>query len=372
MKKTLSLLITGVAIAIVLTLTFCKKQDTCVSCNSNQSNTSLDLPDGSQINGIYVYNPGLPSFSIFDTTITRNIIISLLDSCGITYNTNDSIYAASLFYSNEVDTSAILSSSPNSILLYSKRNNRIWVQLYNKNSGDYISDSIYRGVTNFLTLTDILNVSEQRIPNTTCIVMLVCKEFNNQYPSSFQENLFIIGGGSAQDQMCKACKRPDEKGWCVWTKAGTFCNDVPLTSCPAMNTDIVLSSNSYSTPSSVNNDWYEFRDNFLLKTEKGHYWLDDWYYSAVELNNKTITLSAALAYLPIRSSNLPRKLKNINNALYADTILFTSSEKTLILNLCEEIRTISSDNRFNAIVDSVESSVNRLVSHTTLYVKDNL
>jgi hypothetical protein len=89
------------------------------------------------------------------------------------------------------------------------------------------------------------------------------------------------------------------------------------------------------------------------------------------LHNGQNLLSLALSAYNIWNSNVIRKCANLNSSSYNDTVLFTTSEKDLILNLCDIADDYSTDIRYQAIIDTVRATANRFAGHTISYVRTN-
>jgi hypothetical protein len=199
---------------------------------------------------------------------------------------------------------------------------------------------------------------------------------SNQYPSVFQVKVIVEynnakeNGGGSQSWPCNA--NPDcgdaIEGYCYYKErqngpVKARCNTL-FNSCSTLSTEKKLSSAGYIVNKSEIDAIYKIRNLFLIKSTKGQQYIDDYYYAS-ELIKGNISMPLALKFYELCNKSFFTKLSQFDNPIYNDSIIIDNTTKQLLLDICQNIKHYSNDDRFNSIVSKVINDIN-LYSNKTL------
>jgi hypothetical protein len=369
MKNKIIILGVVMLVGFLVTLLSCKKErnQTCKADYKQQTQT-ININDTPVAGRFYSGGSTSVDLSLFETTEVD--IDGIISAYSITVAAGDNPIAIALFYPGAVDTTNLASSTPNGAVVYSSNGGRIWAQLYKYESSIWSSNPDRWGITTLLSLGSLQQLIVEQSLSVSNIVVLQGNTFptSGGYFSDWELRPFPGPGPDKQLYGCDACQTQSD-GECTSAGGGEiYCHSKG--GCNQKTTDSILTSNSYVMPSGLANSLYTIRNSILSTSRSRVTVIDDYYYTCKILAGN-IDLTLALAAYDIYQSNVVRKLANLSNAAYNDTILITSAEKTKLLNLFDLADNYSTETRYQTIIDSLRSRTNRFYNKSNNYVNSN-
>lgn len=361
MKK-LSLFIILGFIFVAFVISCIKREGKCETCNAKSTTTTIATNlNEPAIVGKFI--AGSPNVSYFQSTITN--INSILNSYALTLPVGDIAIGLALYYSGTVDTNNLVATIPVGITVYKSSGSRFYAQLYKKQGNSWIISPTCWGITTKLALNTAVEMIG--LGSLSCQNMVVLK--STSFPTVSYMSDFETRGNAQRPSKCGICNTQTE-GTCDDAGGGNYACS-PKSICIENSTEIILTSNGNPVSPNTSTQLYSTRDLFLVLNKKRAEFIDDYYYSCFKIGT-LIDLPLSLKAYAVYQSNLIRKMANMTNPTYADTILITSSEKTKVLNLCTLAKTYSTDTRYRAIIDTVTANLNRFFNKKISYVNSNI
>jgi hypothetical protein len=384
MKKIKSVFAGILSLAIFLSVTFilpqCRKERE-ASCEAPSKKRKQKVTEDSpEIVGKFYTAPDLADFSYFSSVDYSGIpasISSLLPSLGITLATGETAAGLALYYEGTIDTTDLSASSPEAFVLYKNSGGRVLATLYNKVSSSYVADNNIFGMSPRLGLSTVYNIIQLKGMSIDNVVVF---EVDENFPTAKYKSGFEIvvakgdGPGSRPgkcNDIPKCWGQPAVNGECIKGPDCMADNPNPDGICPESNVNRQMSKNSYTPPTHVVPNSYIIRDSVLASSLKGAKLIDDFYYIGQIVDSTDITLSFLVATYNVYNTNVLRKLANFNKVLYNDSTLFTVSEKNKIITMLDEAEDLSTNTRFQGVITSLKSDVNRLHNQTISYCRSN-
>lgn len=373
-------------IAILVSVFFiysCKKtNEECASCNSQfktNGSTSFNNKQYLSYTENSSNNPGTTLIPKSGNTNVSDLITSTLNGLNLPGLNSTEPVALCLFYTGDINTSS--DSTVNGVLFYHKSGDKylanVWVKDQNTN---FIKVNSLSGISNIVSKGDMFKLNVIKNLNAQNILILLdqSKLAEIQHPSVFQvlidreySNAAPNGGGGncSHCNDVPDCSQTDE-GHCTFKEeqngmTQTYCNPI----CACNSAVSVLADNGYNFSEQEINNLYLIRNEFLLDSEKGRKYIDDYYYASHYLTKNSISLSLALKLYDLHSENVFSELSQFDNSNYNNHIIITPTIKSIINSIINWSRNISTDVRFNSILDAVQNDVELYENKTMLEIK---
>lgn len=357
----------------------CKKESPiCKSPLERKKSLKITKDSNNQMGRYYPSSNGTPDLYVFDVEVQD--LFGILDTYSLTLGQSTSPIALALLYPGAIDTTDLSSSTPTAIVAYTTIINngsigQVWAQMFNNNSNSWSANNNVWGITTMIA-TNVINddILTQNLSIQNVVILQTGYVPENPYVSDFESR--PIGGGQWGGTKCNSSSNcsQDVEGVCVRVspnnpRDGYYCK-APAP-CASETTRLILSNNQYEVSDQIISDMHNIRNYVLRSSKNRSKYIDDYYYAS-SIINENIDLTFALSVYDVWQTNLIRKIKNLTNNTYSDTILINFDEKTKLLNLCNVVSQYSGDTRYLQIIDSVESKINRFYSRTNSYVNSNL
>lgn len=388
-QKTKTIFVKGLALAISVSSIIavsCSKEKICKTCN-NSTETKELLIDNNPIVGqtSRMNNGASPSITYMHNNV-KSYFKSVLDECPININT-DNIIGVALFYPTEIKNySDLKTSMPSAVLIYNKIQNSIITNCYFKNvNNSFDINSNLTGITSIISGNDLYKIDIGASLNSEEIVVLFdSKEIpEKSYASDFQIKTTLLAKptpGDGNDPPVSKCSDVpeckswgDTKGHCAFQESqngpgGTICIEKD---CGLEKTANLLLVKGFEIKPDVYTNLYSLRDNFLGKSNSGSRYIDNFYYASTFINYSNLTMDFLLNSYQFTNSNLINKLGNIGNPKYADSVLIKSEDKLLLLSIFKEAKNMTTDQRFQNILVSLESDLNKYENKKIIEIKND-
>lgn len=162
--------------------------------------------------------------------------------------------------------------------------------------------------------------------------------------------------GSQLGDKCIAGESPGGESWTCWAD-----------DCPKNTTEtiVIQSGNNFSFDDSP---LYLLRDSFLGNTDQGNQLISDYYYIGKILDTSNITLPIALDAMNIGFSTIGPIILDFVNNQQSSTILFDNTERDNMIDFIIDVKELSNDPQFIAILNNVITLVNQYANKTNNYV----
>lgn len=313
-----------------------------------------------------------------------------MDSLNLTYNSSDTPHGLLLMYSTLIDT--IDFNNLEAIIYYFKNSNnenrtKVWID----NSGNLQLNQSYSKLSHFvLAHEDIFRFDQIENLGTNQVYMLLNQTVlpSEQYYSEFQTKIdkeYVLlrpdpdYDEKQRQRWCSRnfidCPHYDWEGTCTYQESqmnhiSTWCIKGSVGGCQGKMAHSLLLNNNTPLDSTVLPRMYEIKDNVLLNDVKYEYLIDDFYYLS-SIIAEDMTLSIALDIRDLSNTNFLDVFKNYNNPTYADSILITSVNKPIILDICNASKNLTTDTRATNIINNTISLANTYENKTITYIKNN-
>lgn len=141
----------------------------------------------------------------------------------------------------------------------------------------------------------------------------------------------------------------------------------PIGDCPEdhVNTIVTQSGNNYIFD---NSPLYILRDSFLFETYKGVNLIDDYYYIGSILDTSSIPLSLAIDAMNIGYTTIGPLVSSFVNSMNASTILYGNVKRDAIVAFINDVKLLSSDPQFVAILNDVITLINQYANKSNNYI----
>lgn len=304
-----------------------------------------------------------------------------------------------LLYSSQIDT---VNYNNLEAVIYYYRDQGDFANVWIDNSGSLILNSDYSRKTNFISPSDIFRLNHVENFSSTNILLFIDQTNLQSTPhyTDFQAKIdkeyasVVDGGGGGMigpdgnpvgdpggpggGPAARTCDEIDPIGCAGMHNVGNCIykerqNGPPTTSCPNCSTHEsanLLSNNSTPLDSSVIPNIYDIKNNILFDDNKFHHLIDDYYYVSSKIVDN-LDLSIAWELYELSDTEFFKRFKNFNNPSYADTVLIDSTNKTNLLNLCNDAKSISTDSEADNILDGIITDINNYENKTISYIKAN-
>lgn len=287
-----------------------------------------------------------------------------------------------MFTSSPIDKGVELKKSTiDGLLTYSKKDNSLYTEVYRISDGQleainelslkvkYISTGAYHRCAQIFRQDWSSPVSTLSMMNSTAVPMPgngadfsvtienYLKKINHWSGSSKRPN---EGDGTEEPPVsyCEfPCPNPGQiKGTCIAQESQLGGESWSCYSCSVQKAGSLIrdSGDEYEGDDDL---LYDFRDNFLNNSSKGQEYVG-WFYQLSTFIYDDISLSLALQAMDLLTNTVePLLLELLNNPGSTD-ILYDETTRDVLVDFMNQIRELSDDPEFLALVDSIIDDIN--------------
>lgn len=363
------LLVTIISSVILMA---CSKEKDCKVCSTPSENKEVYIGKNLVTGQSFRNSSGTGLEVTYLRNNVKSYFKSVMDKGTININ-SENVIGLGLFYTSNISNySDLMNYTPTSILVYTKMDNKIITHCYFSNgSANYTADESLTAITSVISATDLFNINKGANLNSKELVFLMdSKEIPKvSYNSDFQNKTLQFAarptpGDGPDKPLCNImpeCKNWAVKGSCIITEQESgpeqsYC--IVWSDCGARVSMNALIANGYNLRPLIIENLHSLRDNFLGKSIKGSTYIDNFYYASKFFDITNLNPNFLTSTFNFYNSNIVHKLGSINDSIYQDTVLLTPAEKNIILSVINNSRSFTIDNRFQNILNSVESDVN--------------
>ena len=381
---TLSAFLSSLLVVLLISLISCEKKfdDVEVGNKLFEYSNSIPLTNQDDIELSLIYQDSINNI--------YSKIRRFLDNLSLNYNSSDVPMGLVLYYNNIIDTNSFNNVTA---VLYYYKNNGDKAKLWCKENGILTLDQGYSKMNHFVSNLDIYRIDQIKGLNSVHVLLLLDQHELPVSPnfSEFQTKIdkdYALapkdppgdGGPHQYERYCNQnpdCEEFPWRGTCYWKESQTAfpepkCNTLgtPDGECKAQKVNSILIQNNIHIDTSFIPNMYYIRNEVLLNDNKYENLIDDYYYAS-SIIASDITLSIALDVYSLSNTNFIDILKNYNNANYSDSVLIKSTNKPILLSICNKCKNLTSDTKVNSIFNNLINLVNTYENKTISYIKSN-
>jgi|GEM_PF-5801307 len=380
-----------IVVLILFLLTSCDENNVsdCMECTDHEVDNFEIAIGGLGYDASLTTNDSISTVVVSEnhsTDIDVNID-ALLGSLNISTNTSQVSFGLALFYDGAIDASNFTNLT--TIVHYYYENSTSKADLYDY-SINAVKDSDYSRKNFIISALDFYRISINKSTLTENILLLMDQtnlpvsayftDFQTQIDSKFAP---ISDPTEEEDGSYKRkcdsnpdCDDWDSFGTCTFSEhqsGGVSSSCLPHGGddgvCATEQADVLLISTNTPLAADVVPRIYKIRNEVLLN-DKFEYLIDDYYYLSTKIASD-ITLSMALDFYSLSNTNFFDILENYSNASYSDSVLISTSTKTILVDLCNDAKSLTTDSRSITILNSTISKINSYAGKTIAYIKAN-
>jgi hypothetical protein len=272
-------------------------------------------------------------------------------------------------------------------ILYHEKNEILETRLFLKNeSGQVESIQSLELKVKFLTSNDLHEVSrylsdkykvrvhsllmirENSLPEIYKRGKIFSEEFQKHYPSSKL--------GKRQNKICGApCPVIQDREWCLAQESqgggeSWKCYHDINKDCPKEEAEKQLFAAGLLNVAGSIDDviLYDFRDSFLVKSDKGRKYINDFYDLGTTLVQTGISIEMAQDGFNLGSNTIVPLLHTILQDPASSNPLYGITERDAIIAYLNELKTVSGDPAFQQILDDVIADINAYTNQSVSYI----
>ena len=382
-KGTLLIYSFSIALLLMFTISCMKSPEECKTCKSNQfepnGTTTIKNNQYSSYTENSPNNPGSTLITKDENQNVSSLISTTLSSLNLPDVNSINPIALSLFYTGAVNTNS--NSTVNGVIFYNKIGNQYLANVWVKNEQmTFTKVTSLSGISNIVSKGDMYRLNVIKNLNAQNILILLDQSqlAPIQYPSIFQALIdkdysIAAPNGAGYGSNCSSvpeCSRWVQSGYCTFYEeqsgiTSAYCNVL----CSHNSAASVLADNNIELTQEEINELYTIKNDFLLSSEKGRGYIDDYYYSSQYLTKNNISLNMALKLYDLYAQNLFHGLSQINDPQHSNDVIITPQVKSIINTLINLSRGVSNDVRFNGILDNVKNDLDLYENKTLFEIK---
>ncbi len=321
--------------------------------------------------------------------VEMNAVISSLGMADYVAQSNINLVGLGYFTENtgKLDSKLPEISESLGCILYHKKNEVLETRVFLKNaSGQVEGIKSLEMKVKFLTSNDLhkiskhltenyevkvhslLMIKENSLPEIYKRGKIFSEEFQKQYPSAKL--------GKRQNKICGApCPVNHDREWCLaqesqgggerWSCYHDVSKDCPKDEIEKQ----LINAGLLNVASSVDDIvLYNFRDSFLVKSNKGRKYIDDFYDMGTTLIQTGISIQMAQDGFNLGSNTIVPLLSALLNDPTSGNVLYGNTERDAIIAYLNQLKTVTTDPQFHTIIDDVIADVNAYTNQPISFI----